>query len=71
MINRTEEEIMRNWMGDVNVPMVSVRYMTYNVEALLIGVMMIVLGVCILDNPSDVSKMKTSISKKQKGCNSD
>lgn len=71
MINRTEEEIMRNWMGDVNVPMVSVRYMTYNVEALLIGVMMIVLSVWILDKPSDVSKMKKSISEKQESCNND
>lgn len=41
------------------------------VGTFMIVVLVVVLGVCILDNPSDVSKMKTSISKKQKGCNSD
>ena len=37
------------------------------VGTFMIVVLVVVLGVCILDNPSDVSKMKTSISKKQKG----
>ena len=39
------------------------------VGTFMIVVLVVVLGVCILDKPSDVSKMKTSISKKQRGGN--
>ena len=32
MINITQEEIMKNWQGDINAPMVSVSCITYNHE---------------------------------------
>ena len=32
MINITQEEIMKNWQGDINQPVVSVRCITYNHE---------------------------------------
>lgn len=32
MINITQEEIMKNWQGDINQPLVSVRCITYNHE---------------------------------------
>lgn len=32
MINKTEEEIMRNWVGDINNPLVSIRCTAYNHE---------------------------------------
>ncbi len=32
MINLTEEQIMKNWQGDIQNPLVSVRCITYNHE---------------------------------------
>lgn len=32
MINKTQEEIMKNWVGDINNPLVTIRCITYNHE---------------------------------------